>query len=123
MENVIDVSENEQLLMMFTQDSKFHTQPVLEDLSFQAQICTDPELRAPAEIRTKLFLLTGEKEQSLSSSESSSQKNKRATIMYIVTLYLKISSLFFSLLFTLSWLASYLLHKYNPCSPSLQDFA
>lgn len=77
-EKVIDVSENEQLLLTFTQDSKFHTQPELEDLSFQAQICIDPELRAPAEIRTKLFLLTGEKEWSLSSSESSSQKNKQA---------------------------------------------
>lgn len=55
--------------------------------------------------------------------ESEKQTSKQ-TIVYIVTLYLKISSFFFfSLLFTLSWLASYLLHKYNPCSPSLQDIA
>lgn len=55
----------------------------------------------------------------------SEKQTSKQTIVYIVTLYLKISSFFFffSLLFTLSWLASYLLHKYNPCSPSLQDIA
>lgn len=51
------VSENEQPLLKFTQDSNFLTKIALEDLGFQAKICTDPELRSPAEIRTELFLL------------------------------------------------------------------
>lgn len=51
------VSENERPLLKFTQDSKFLTKTALEDLGFQAKICTDPELRFPAEIRTELFLL------------------------------------------------------------------
>lgn len=70
------VSENERPLLKFTQDSKFLTKTALEDLGFQAKICTDPELRSPAEIRTELFLLIEENEWSLSSSESPGQEDQ-----------------------------------------------
>lgn len=98
---MIDVSENEQSLLKFTQDSKFHTQPALEDLSFQAQICIDPELRTPAEIRTKpIFAHWRERTKPLFFRilESEKQTNKKTNV-YIVTLYLKISSFFFLFFF------------------------
>lgn len=127
------VSENEQPLLKYTQVGKFLTKTALEDLGFQAKICTDPELRSPVEIRTKLFLLREENEWSLSASESPSQedqptKKQKTTHAkkhsnQMCALLLFISKYLFFFLFMLGWLASYFLHKQKPCSLSPWDSA